>query len=243
VVPFAPRVQVVMGCIVTAILTADQLAELRQIDSATIANAIEPFDVRDKTEGYLGSSVRCLFSDFAEPMVGYAVTVKGDSTTYARRRDPSLQMELWEILEKAPTPSVVVIQDGGNNPAKSCHCGDVMATIIKSLGGVGVVTDGGVRDLAEVRDIGIQYFARGVTVSHGTAVLYEAGEPVIIDGTPIKTGDLIHGDANGVVVIPDAIAGQVVEGSRKVLAEEAGRKEFARQPGFTAAKYREFTGL
>ncbi len=224
-------------------LTAEQLADLRQIDSATIANAIEPFNVRDKTEGYLGSSVRCLFPDFSEPMVGYAVTVKGDSTTYARTRNPSLQMELWEVLEQAPSPSVVVIQDGGNNPAKSCHCGDVMATIIKSLGGVGVVTDGGVRDLEEVREIGIQYFARGVTVSHGTAVLYEAGEPVIIDGTPIKTGDLVHGDANGVVVIPDELAGEVAEAGRKVLADEAERKEFARQPGFTVAKYREFTGF
>ena len=224
-------------------LTAEQLAELRQIDSATIANAIEPFNVRDKTEGYLGSNVRCLFSDFSEPMVGYAVTVKGDSTTYGRARNPSLQMDLWEVLEQTPSPSVVVIQDGGNNPAKSCHCGDVMATIIKSLGGVGLVTDGGVRDLAEVREIGIQYFARGVTVSHGTAVLYEAGEPVIIDGTPIKTGDLVHGDANGVVVIPDAVASEVVKAAHKVLAEESERKDFARQPGFTVAKYRELTGL
>ncbi len=224
-------------------LSAEQLAELRQIDSATIANAIEPFSVRDKTEGYLGSNVRCLFPEFSEPMVGYAVTVKGDSTTYARARNPSLQMELWEVLEQAPSPSVVVIQDGGNNPAKSCHCGDVMATIIKSLGGVGVITDGGVRDLEEVREIGIRYFACGVTVSHGTAVLYEAGEPVIIDGTPIKTGDLLHGDANGVVVIPDAVAGDVAEAARKVLADEAERKEFARQPGFTVAKYRELTGF
>ena len=80
-------------------LSAEQLAELRQVDSATIANAIEPFNVRDKTEGYLGSNVRSLFSDFSEPMVGYAVTVKGDSTTYGRTRNPSLQMELWEILD------------------------------------------------------------------------------------------------------------------------------------------------
>ena len=106
-----------------------------------------------------------------------------------------------------------------------------------------VVTDGCVRDQSEVREIGIQYFARGITVSHGTSVVYEAGEPVVIDGTPIKTGDLLHGDENGVVVIPDAVAGEVAEAARQVLADEASRKEFARQPGFTAAKYREFSGL
>ena len=222
-------------------LTPEQLEELRQIDSATIANAIESFNVRDKTEGYLGSNVRCLFPEVGEPFVGYAVTVKGDSTTYGRRRDPALQMDLWEVLEQTPSPSVVVIQDASGNPSKSCHCGDVMATVMKALGGVAVVTDGCVRDQSEVREIGIQYFARGITVSHGTSVVYEAGEPVVIDGTPIKTGDLLHGDENGVVVIPDAVAGEVAEAARQVLADEASRKEFARQPGFTAAKYREFS--
>jgi len=106
-----------------------------------------------------------------------------------------------------------------------------------------VVTDGCVRDLSEVREIGVQYFARGVTVSHGTSVSLEPGEPVIIDGTPIRMGDLVHADENGVVVIPDEVAGDLAEASRQVLAYEAKRKEFATQPGFTVAKLREQAGL
>ena len=54
-------------CALAVSLTPEQLEELRQIDSATIANAIESFNVRDKTEGYLGSNVRCLFPEVGEP--------------------------------------------------------------------------------------------------------------------------------------------------------------------------------
>ena len=224
-------------------LTAEQLAELREFDSATIANGIEPFGVRDASEGYTGMRIRCLFPHFEQPMVGYAVTVRGDSVTHARPRDRTLQFRLWEALEASRKPALVVIQDAGVNPAKSCHCGDVMGTIIKALGGVGIVTDGGVRDLREVEELGLHYFARGVTVSHGTAVLFDAGEPVVIDGLPIATGDLLHGDANGIVKIPLEIADRLADSAREILRSESERKAFGRRPGFTAAKFRDFLGL
>ena len=79
-------------------------------------------------------------------------------------------------------------------------------------------------------------------MSHGTATLFEAGAPVAIDGLPIKTGDLLHGDANGLVLIPDGIAGEVAAAAREVLETEARYKDFAKQPGFTAAKYRKLQG-
>ena len=226
-----------------ATLTDAQLDELRTFDSATIANAIEPFKVRDQTLGYVGSNVRALFPNKQEPMVGYAVTAKGDSTTYARRRDPALQFGLWEAMDESPGPSVVVIQDSGNNPSKSCHCGDVMGTLIRALGGIGLVTDGGVRDLPEVEALGLHYFARGPVVAHGTAVIYDAGEPVVIDGVPIKTGDLLHGDVNGLVTIPAEIAGEVADAAREVIADETRRKAYADSPEFTIQGYRKLLGL
>ena len=226
-----------------ATLTDAQLDELRTFDSATIANAIEPFKVRDQTLGYVGSNVRALFPNKQEPMVGYAVTAKGDSTTYARRRDPALQFGLWEAMDASFRPSVVVIQDSGNNPSKSCHCGDVMGTLIRALGGIGLVTDGGVRDLPEVEALGLHYFARGPVVAHGTAVIYDAGEPVVIDGVPIKTGDLLHGDVNGLVTIPAEIAGEVADAAREVIADETRRKAYADSPEFTIQGYRKLLGL
>jgi len=226
-----------------ATLTDAQLEELKTFDSATIANAIEQFKVRDQTLGYVGSNVRALFPNKREPMVGYAVTAKGDSTTYARRRDPALQFDMWEALADAPEPCVGVGQDAGNSPSKSCHCGDVMGTKLRTLGGIGLVADGGVRDRPGVEAIGLDYFARGPVVAHGTAVIFDAGEPVVIDGVPIQTGDLLHGDVNGLVVIPAEIAGEVADAAREVIADETRRKEFAASPGFTLEGYRKLLGL
>ena len=223
------------------VLSDAELTEIRQFDSATISNAIELLGVRDRTVGYMGLSVRCLLPHRTEPMVGYAVTAKADSTTYGRS-GAGQQIDLWELVERSPKPAILVMQDISTNPTKSCHCGDVMCTVLQALGGIGVVTDGGVRDVTEVDALGMHYFARGSTVSHGTTVQIEPGEPVVVDGLPIKTGDLLHGDANGVVSVPLDAATRVAEAARMVVSEENARREFVRTPGFTVAKFREFLG-
>src|SRR5450756_397432 len=60
-------------------LTPEQMDDLRSVDSPTIANAIEAFDVRDRTVGYPSADVRCLFPDLPITL-GYAVTAIADST-------------------------------------------------------------------------------------------------------------------------------------------------------------------
>lgn len=60
-------------------LSPDQLEAMRRIDSPTVANAIEAFEVRDPTEGYASLELRCLFPDLP-PVVGYVVTCTADST-------------------------------------------------------------------------------------------------------------------------------------------------------------------
>ncbi|HEY0582491.1 MAG TPA: RraA family protein, partial [Chloroflexota bacterium] len=131
-------------------LTLEQLAELRAIDSPTIANALEYFDVRPRVSGYCGSNVRCLTPD-AGFMLGYAVTCKGDSTT--EHKDRREHTELYRrIAALQPLPVVVVIGDDGD-PDKlhlSCHAGEMMATTMKRCGAVGLVTNGGLRDIREI---------------------------------------------------------------------------------------------
>ena len=221
------------------VLTKKQYDELVAIDSPTIANAIEPFKVRDDTTGYVGSGIKCLFPEMGVTL-GYAVTATGDSTVSRESRDGAGLQRLWEAVEASPKPVVIVIQDVGPDSARghSCFCGDVMATIATSLGAIPLVTDAGVRDLEEVREIGLQYFSSGVVVSHGSYQIHEINVPVNVDGMHVHSGDIIHGDMNGVVLIPDSIATGVVEQAHKVLDDERARKEIARAPGFTAAKLR-----
>src|SRR5512139_2427716 len=112
-------------------------------------------------------------------------------------------------MAASPKPGVLVFQDVGPQPRKSAHFGEVMATIATRLGMVGLVTDGGVRDLLEVRRLGFQYFAAGLAPSHGNPRLIDVNVAVMIDGVRILPGDLLHGDVNGVTIIPAKIAGEV----------------------------------
>jgi regulator of RNase E activity RraA len=194
----------------SATLTAAQLDELRAIDSPTIANAIEYFKVRPRVSGYCGTGVRCLAPGRGS-MLGYAVTCKGDSTTEGKDRRE--HTELYRaVAQLQPLPAVVVIGDDGD-PGKlhlSCHVGEMMATTMRRVGAVGLVTNGGIRDIKEVTALGdFAYFGRGLVVAHGRPAIYDVGATVNIDGMEVHPGDLLHGDENGITLIPAEIADQV----------------------------------
>ena len=221
-------------------LSVKQLEFLKGVDSPTIANAIEPFKVRDRTEGYVGGAVRCLFPELGT-MVGYALTV-----TVASRPGPAPDRErfwrMWEALERMPRPSVLVLGDVSGAPSRCAHCGEVMATLARRLGAVGVVSDGGVRDLDEVRALGMHYFAPFAVVSHGNSEIREIGVPVTLDGQEVRTGDVLHGDANGIVVVPPAVIAELPVAVETVRRRERALMDFVNGPEFTVAGARELRG-
>ena len=192
-------------------LTPQQLDALRAIDSPTIANAIEYFTVRPRVAGYCGSNVRCLTPTLGT-MLGYAVTCKGDSTT--EDKDLREHSALYAAILALGVPAVVVIGDDGD-PARinlSCHAGEMMATTMKRVGAVGLVTNGGLRDIREINALGgFHYYGRGLVVAHGRPCIYDTGAAVNIDGMEVHPGDLLHGDENGITVIPAEIADKVAD--------------------------------
>jgi 4-hydroxy-4-methyl-2-oxoglutarate aldolase len=199
-------------------LTHEQLDALRRIDSPTIANAIETFEVRPRVAGYVGFDIRCIFPDLA-PTVGYAVTCTVDSTTEGRKGIGF--NALYELLEDMDMPAVVVMKDVGQDRLHSCHAGEVMATTMKRLGAVGILTDGGLRDVREVKALGnFQYFCAGLVVSHGNPICVSVGDDVEISGMTVKMGDLLHGDANGIVHIPDECAADVAAAAHATWKRE-----------------------
>jgi len=217
-------------------LTDAQIQELKAIDTPTVCNAIEKFKVRGRVQGFMGMDIRCLLPELGT-MVGYAVTVTVDSTTEGAPLDTQAWFNWMKAMEASPKPVVVVFKDIGPFPRKSAHLGEVMATIAARLGVVGVVTDGGLRDIVEVKQVGLQCFAKGLVASHGNPRLIEVGVPVTVDGVRIEPGDLLHGDANGVTAIPREIAGQVAQAAAEIRAEEAGLMAYIRSPEFKVEEY------
>jgi 4-hydroxy-4-methyl-2-oxoglutarate aldolase len=141
--------------------------------------------------------------------------------------------ELVELLAESPKPAVLVYQDIGPNPGGAAIFGDFIATLTQRVGAVAVVTDGSVRDIAEVEALGFQYFAFGSTVSHGNPRLVRIGVPVVVDGLHVETGDIIHGDVNGVLKVPFEIADQLPALIDEIKASEKATSEFLKGAEFT----------
>jgi 4-hydroxy-4-methyl-2-oxoglutarate aldolase len=221
-------------------ISENDLAFLRGVDSPTIANAIEPFKVRDRTEGFIGGEVRALFPEMP-PMVGLALTV-----TMTNRPGPVAGRENWfrmyEALAEIPVPSVLVVQDVSGAPTRCAFAGEVMATLAMRLGAVGMVTDGGVRDVHEVRALGFAYFSRYVVVSHGNFDIVDIGTPIVLDGQEVKTGDILHGDANGVVIVPRGVLDGLAHAVQEVRTRERATMDFIKSPEYTIAAARQRAG-
>lgn len=220
------------------ILTAAQIEELRNIDTPTVCNAIERFNARGRVEGFMGMDIRCLTPELGV-MVGYAVTVTVDSTTPDVPADPAIWRAWMEAMAAGPRPVVLVFKDVGPQIRKSAHIGEVMGTIASRLGAIGVVCDGGVRDILELKALGFHCFAPGLTPSHGNPRLIEVNAPVELDGVRVAPGDLIHGDPNGVTTIPLAIADRVAEAAADVRRAEAEVMRYIKSPDFSVAGFTE----
>jgi 4-hydroxy-4-methyl-2-oxoglutarate aldolase len=199
---------------------------LRGADSATVSDSIESLKVRNRTEGYADVRLRNLISQ-PEPMVGFALTMKVDSTSPGRIPDPSGFNHLRRELFAARLPCVVVIQEAGPHPERGCHMGDVVGTMLARNGVVGVVSGSGIRDLNGLRQAGLSAFALGTVVSHGVWTITEAGGEVEVAGLRVRPGQLLHGDGNGLVTVPTERPAELLDLIEKLRAHEAERRRTA----------------
>jgi 4-hydroxy-4-methyl-2-oxoglutarate aldolase len=191
-------------------LTPAQLEQLRRLSTCVVSSAIGTFRVRLPNTGYADSSIRCIFED-QPPMAGYAATarIRTSKPPMEGGRYSYERSDWWNHILSIPAPRVVVIEDVEQPAGLGAFVGEVYAHILQALGCLGLVTNGAVRDLNEVRPTGFQMFAGNVSVSHAYAHIFDFGGPVVVGGLKIQPGDLIHGDLNGVQTIPLEIAHQV----------------------------------
>ncbi|HEV3218377.1 MAG TPA: RraA family protein [Candidatus Acidoferrales bacterium] len=220
-------------------LSLSEIQSLGELDSCTVANAIETFDVRLRNTGFTDSTVRCIFEDFP-PMVGYAATARVHSS------DPPMEgsnyydrTDWWAHILTIPAPRIVVVEDTDRRPGLGAFIGELHANILLALGCIGVVTNGAVRDLREVRKTGFQMFARNVSVSHSFAHIYDFGRPVEVGGMQVHPGNLLHGDIHGVQTVPIEIAGRIPAVAHEMAAEEQRLIAICRSKNFTIEKFRE----
>jgi 4-hydroxy-4-methyl-2-oxoglutarate aldolase len=151
-------------------------------------------------------------------LAGRAWTVAGHLDRNKTRHDTLLA---WcTLLAKAPAQHVIVCQPNNHEVALM---GELSAHTLKARGVLGFVVDGGSRDTELVVEQGFPVFCAFLTPADIVArwVPDRFGEPVTIGAVTVATGDYVLGDRDGVVVIPAAIAGEVVARTEEVVATES----------------------
>src|SRR5579863_1621001 len=217
-------------------IPAEQLDALRRLDTCTVSNAIETFEVRLRNAGFADARIRCMFEDFP-PMVGYAATAR------MRSGEPPIagrffsdRTDWWNSILQVPAPRIVVLEDLDKPPGLGAFLGDMHASILRALGCVGYVTDGGVRELPRVRDIGLHLFAGNVTVSHAYAHIFDFGSKITVGGLEVHPGDLLHGDRHGLLTVPRQIVAEIPAVAARLQEEEQEVIDFCRSRDFSVDK-------
>ncbi|WP_454689160.1 RraA family protein [Achromobacter aloeverae] len=158
----------------------------------------------------------------AHPMVGPAYTLR----FIPARKD--LESPEWrsgeiqrEAFEATPVQHVLVM-DCRSDISAAC-CGDIMVSRLMVRGGAGLVSDGGIRDSGLISEMGIPVFVQAPSppVSRVAHCALEHGRPIACGGVAVVPGDVIMGDADGVIVIPASVAAQVAEEAVKKDAQDA----------------------
>jgi regulator of RNase E activity RraA len=220
-------------------LPPETIAALQALDTCTVANAIEEFNVRLRNEGFADSTVRSI--TLAErPVIGYAVTARircssppVEGGAYVDRTD------WWSHISAIPGPHVVVIQDVDEHPGVGSFLGEVHCRILQALGCVAAVTNGSVRDVPAIRRSGFQLFANHVSVSHAYAHIVDFGGAVKVGGLEVRPGDLLHADSHGVLSVPRDIAPQVPAAAARLMERERHVIELCQRGGVSIEQLRD----
>ena len=217
----------------------ETIEALKQIDTPSVCNAIEGFNVKPKNEGFMLPEIKGVLPELS-PAVGYAVTAvicanQPEGHTVSRE-------DWWDLIASVPEPRFIVMHDI-DNPPLGAYWGEVQSNIHKALGAVGVATDGTVRDLDEVRALGFQFFAKEVSASHAYVRLVDIGIPVTVGGLTVNTGDLLHGDKHGVTSIPFEIADQIPDMVKTIADYEEKTISVCQSPDFSMEKLKEIAKI
>ena len=139
----------------------------------------------------------------------------------------------WNFIASVPAPRVVIVRDVDPRPGLGAFVGNVHAQILQALGSVAYVTNGSVRDVDDVHEVGFQFFAAGIAISHAFAHLIDFGQPVEIGGLTVSTGDVLFGDSSGLLSVPPQLLAQIPAAVDRLHTKEAQVIAFCRSPHFS----------
>ena len=186
------------------------IEQLHEFDTPSVAESLLPLGCSDNYKYYMGNDLQ-LMTDVRAPMVGVALNLEVDTSSHGVEIQREGLTQANKLMRASAIPTVIVMKCVGARLQHECGVGDGMGKSFKMSGCVGLVTDGGARDLDGLSQLGLSVFAAGAVSDHATLHYRQVDKPVTISDVAIHPGDLIHGDKNGVHVIPAIYHHAIVE--------------------------------
>src|SRR5882762_8100917 len=185
-------------------VTPAQFAFLRSIDTPTVCNLVEIVAPERRGHGYTVKHLHCPFPELP-PIVGFAKTVTFKAKDKVPLGDGGYMQKRLDYLDyvaSQPRPSIMVMEDlDGEHVGYGAFWGEVQSNVHKALGCLGVVTSGSIRDIPMIAP-GFQMLAGSIVPSHAYVHVVDYGIAVNVHGMAVSTGDLIHADRHGAIVVP-----------------------------------------
>ncbi|MFW6103178.1 MAG: RraA family protein [Chloroflexota bacterium] len=155
----------------------------------------------------------------------------------AGRAHTCLSVDIYEIKENPYENEIAavdtlkpndVLVGGTNCSTETSLWGELLSTAARARGARGAIIDGYTRDVVRIRDMQFPLFATGTRPldSKGRSIVLEYGRPVKCGDVLVNEGDIVLADIDGVIVIPQEIADEVIDKSlEKASGEDAFRDE------------------
>ena len=203
---------------ISTVLTEPLIAALKTISAATLTHQLQMRGIRST---FL-SGLKPLHP--GKRMVGRARTLRYVALREDQQARLAGGLNAQKRVVESIEPGDVLVVEARNVPDAGT-IGDIFATRLFALGGVGIVTDGALRDTNAIADIGVSVYHQA---SHGATygrqhMPYSTDDGVTCAGVFVMPGDVIVGDGEGAVVVPAALVEEVV---RDALIQEE-REAFA----------------
>jgi regulator of RNase E activity RraA len=183
---------------------------LQNIGAATASSTLNKMGIRNAH--ICGPTARTAGRAIAGPALTLQFMPKREDLYGADEyAEPEKQLHRHALYHTQPGDIVVVDARGD---MRSGIFGEMMLTYFKGKGGIGVVVDGCLRDIANVQAVDLGLWIRGVTPNFHTQtdiMPFGVNVPIACGGCLVMPGDIIVADDDGAVVVPVALAAQVIE--------------------------------
>ena len=214
-----------------------ELEFLRSIDTPTVCNLVEILAPQRRGHGYTVRHLHCPFPELP-PIVGFARTVTfkaKDAVALGEAGYMQKRLDYLDYVAAPPLPGIMVMEDlDGEHAGYGAFWGEVQSNVHKALGCLGVVTNGSIRDIPMIAP-GFQMLAGSIVPSHAYVHVVEFGIDVTVHGMAVESGDLIHADRHGAIVVPPDQIGAMRSALEGLSAREAKIIAAARAGGGVAA--------